>query len=235
VVTPLALAGSVLPFDFILKLAHAVMAVQMWLLERLAALPAAVWQQHAPAGWTVALALAGTAWLLLPRGVPARWLGLPLLLPMFAVAPAVPPAGALWLTVLDVGQGLAVFAQTEEHALLYDAGPAYGPDADSGSRVILPFLRASGIAQPRITSSTSAGSRPGTRLSASLMAAAAMSSGRVLRSVPRGALPTAVRAMETMTASFILFLPDGTLSSAAACPSSAYTGCAPAFSSGRTG
>jgi len=147
VVTPLALAGSVLPFDFILKLAHAVMAVQMWLLERLAALPAAVWQQHAPAGWTVALALAGTAWLLLPRGVPARWLGLLLLLPMFAVAPAVPPAGALWLTVLDVGQGLAVFAQTEEHALLYDTGPAYGPDADSGSRVILPFLRASGIAQ----------------------------------------------------------------------------------------
>ena len=145
VVTPLALAGSVLPFDSILKLAHAVMAGQMWLLERLAALP--VWQQHAPAAWTVALALAGTAWLLLPRGVPARWLGLPLMLPMFAQAPAAPPPGALWLTVLDVGQGLAVFAQTEKHALLYDAGPAYGPGADSGSRVILPFLRASGIAQ----------------------------------------------------------------------------------------
>ncbi len=147
VVTPLALAGSVLPFDFILKLAHAVMAGQMWLLEWCAALPAAVWQQHAPATWTVALALAGTAWLLLPRGVPARWLGLPLMLPMFAVAPPAPPPGALWLTVLDVGQGLAVFVQTERHALLYDAGPAYGPEADSGSRVILPFLRASGIAQ----------------------------------------------------------------------------------------
>ena len=147
VVTPLALAGSVLPFDFILKLAHAVMAGQMWLLEWCAALPAAVWQQHAPAAWTVALALAGTAWLLLPRGVPARWLGLPLMLPMFTVAPPAPPPGALWLTVLDVGQGLAVFAQTARHALLYDAGPAYSPEADSGSRVILPFLRASGIAQ----------------------------------------------------------------------------------------
>ena len=147
VVTPLALAGSVLPFDFILKLAHAVMAVQMWLLEWCAALPAAVWQQHAPATWTVGLALAGTAWLLLPRGVPVRWLGLPLMLPMFAVAPPAPAPGALWLTVLDVGQGLAVFVQTERHALLYDAGPAYSPEADSGSRVILPFLRASGIAQ----------------------------------------------------------------------------------------
>ena len=147
VVTPLALAGSVLPFDFILKLAHAVMAGQMWLLEWCAALPAAVWQQHAPETWTVALALAGCAWLLLPRGVPARWLGLPLMLPMFAVVPPAPPPGALWLTVLDVGQGLSVFAQTERHALLYDAGPAYNPAADSGSRVILPFLRASGVAQ----------------------------------------------------------------------------------------
>lgn len=147
VVTPLALAGSVLPFDFILKLAHACMAAQMQLLEWCAALPAAVWQQHAPAAWTVALALTGTAWLLLPRGVPGRWLGLPLLLPLFTVAPPAPPQGALWLTVLDVGQGLAVFVQTERHALLYDAGPAYSPQADSGSRVILPFLRASGIAQ----------------------------------------------------------------------------------------
>ena len=107
-----------------------------------------MWQQHAPAAWTVALALAGTAWLLLPRGVPARWLG--------AAADAadvrawrrpLPAPGALWLTVLDVGQGLAVLVQTERHALLYDAGPAYSPEADSGSRVILPFLRASGIAR----------------------------------------------------------------------------------------
>ena len=145
VVTPLALAGSVLPLDFILHLAHAAMAVQMWLLEWCAGLPLAVWQQHAPAAWTVALAMAGTAWLLLPRGVPARWLGLALLLPMYAVAPPAPAPGAAWVTVLDVGQGLAVMVQTARHAVLYDAGPAYGPEADSGSRVILPFLRASGI------------------------------------------------------------------------------------------
>jgi competence protein ComEC len=146
VVTPLALAGSVLPLDFILQLAHAAMAVQMWLLEWCAGLPLAVWQQHVPAAWTVPLALLGTAWMLLPRGVPARWLGLTLLLPMYAVTPPAPAPGAAWVTVLDVGQGLAVFVQTGRHALLYDAGPAYDPEADSGSRVILPFLRASGIA-----------------------------------------------------------------------------------------
>jgi competence protein ComEC len=118
----------------------------MWLLEWCARLPLAVWQQHVPAAWTVALALAGTAWLLLPRGVPARWLGLALLLPMYAVTPPAPASGAAWVTVLDVGQGLAVSVQTARHALLYDAGPAFGPEADSGGRVILPFLRASGIA-----------------------------------------------------------------------------------------
>ncbi|HWA39072.1 MAG TPA: ComEC/Rec2 family competence protein, partial [Burkholderiales bacterium] len=51
-----------------------------------------------------------------------------------------------WITTLDVGQGLAVLVRTSGRALLYDAGPAYGPEADSGGRVILPLLRASGIA-----------------------------------------------------------------------------------------
>jgi competence protein ComEC len=147
VVTPLALAGSVLPLDWILELAHAVMAGQMWLLEWCDRLPLAVWQQHVPAPWTVALALAGCAWLLSPRGVPARWLGLALLLPLFALRPPAPAPGGTWITVLDVGQGLAVFVQTARHALLYDTGPAYSPDVDSGTRVILPFLRASGIAR----------------------------------------------------------------------------------------
>src|SRR5438270_2670323 len=61
------------------------------------------------------------------------------------------------------------------------------------------------MAQPMITSSTSAGSSPVARRSTSLMAAPAMSSGYVARSVPRGARPTAVRAPETITASFMLF------------------------------
>jgi hypothetical protein len=42
----------------------------------------------------------------------------------------------------------------------------------------------SGMAQPRITSSISLASRPGTRASASLMASAARSSGRVARKEP---------------------------------------------------
>ena len=147
VITPLALAGAVLPLDWILELAHVLMEWLMWLLEWLAQLPGAVWHQHAPAPWTLPLALVGILWMLLPRGFPARAVGALLLLPLFAVSPPGPKPGELWLTVLDVGQGLAVVARTEKHALLYDAGPAFNASADSGSRVIVPYLRSEGVAQ----------------------------------------------------------------------------------------
>ncbi len=145
VVVPPALAGMLLPLDAPLHFAQWVMAGCLQLLEWLSRWPEAAWQQHAPPAWTVLVALAGTAWLLLPRGFPSRWIGAMAFLPLFLVVPAPPPAGALRLTVLDVGQGLAVVAQTHNHALLFDTGPAFGPGADSGSRVIVPFLRATGI------------------------------------------------------------------------------------------
>jgi len=146
VVTPLALVGAVLPFDWPLALGHAILEVLMKGLDCLAALPRAVWHQHAPVPWTVPLALAGIAWLLLPRGFPSRALGALLMVPLFGVSPPGPRGGELWITVLDVGQGLAVLARTEKHALLYDAGPAFNAFSDSGSRVILPYLRGEGIA-----------------------------------------------------------------------------------------
>src|SRR6476660_3176429 len=72
---------------------------------------------------------------------------------------------------------------------------------------------ASGIAHPRITSSIAPASIPGARRIASLIAAAASSSGRDPRNAPFGALPTAVRTAETMTASCI-FSPSGSQRSA---------------------
>ena len=145
VVVPLILLGVVIPGTFLLQLAHALMAACGAALEWMSALPAAVWQQHAPPLWTVGVALAGTVWLLLPRGFPARWIGVYALLPMFLILPERLPEGVLRLAVLDVGQGLGVVAQTRNHALLYDTGTLYGPQSDSGSRVIVPYLRAGGI------------------------------------------------------------------------------------------
>jgi competence protein ComEC len=59
----------------------------------------------------------------------------------------VPAEGSAHVTVFDVGQGLAVAVQTHSHTLLYDTGPDYSGDADSGSRILLPALRGMGIRQ----------------------------------------------------------------------------------------
>jgi competence protein ComEC len=145
VVTPLALAAAVLPGPWFAEAAHAVLAALMPALDAAAQLPGATWRQHAPATWTVGLAALGAAWLLAPRGIPARFAAPLLFAPLFAVRPAPPAADEVSVTVLDVGQGLAALVRTRNHALLYDTGPAYGADADAGSRVVVPFLRGEGL------------------------------------------------------------------------------------------
>jgi competence protein ComEC len=145
IVTPLALTAT-LPFlDFLLEPAHATMQALMHVIQRLAALPWAVWQQHEPPLWAWLGALAGCFWLLLPRGFPARWLGGFMLLPLFLAAPQRPTVGNVRLTVLDVGQGLAIHIQTAHHDLLYDTGPVYTAEANAGNRVVIPYLRAHGV------------------------------------------------------------------------------------------
>jgi competence protein ComEC len=150
VVVPLTLLGAVLPTYFSgapLWLAHTVMAWTMALLEWLNSLPQAVWTQHAPQAWSIAVGMLGAVVVLLPRGFPARWLGFILMLPMFLNTPPAPAEGSLRLIIFDVGQGLAVAAQTRHHALLYDAGPDFSGGADSGNRILIPALRASGISK----------------------------------------------------------------------------------------
>lgn len=149
VITPLAIASAIVPVDAVAAL---LLGSARWLLEWLmpflawlAGFDGAVWQQHAPLFWTLPLSLLGIAWLLAPRGMPSRSLGLVMMAPLFTVMPAAPAVGELKLTVLDVGQGLAVVVRTAGHALLYDAGPRWSPQADSGSRVVIPYLRGEGI------------------------------------------------------------------------------------------
>jgi competence protein ComEC len=93
----------------------------------------------------VPLALVGCAWLLAPRGVPMRALAFVWIAPLFAVVPARPPPGAAWIDVLDVGNGLAVVVRTAAHVLVFDTGPRWSEDSDSGSRIVVPFLRGEGV------------------------------------------------------------------------------------------
>ncbi|MET0964143.1 MAG: DNA internalization-related competence protein ComEC/Rec2 [Noviherbaspirillum sp.] len=147
-VTPLALAGSVAPAPlsgWLLHAAHWLMQQLTGLLEWLSALPLAVWSAPMPAWWMFVLALLGMLWLLAPRGWPARWLGLVLWLPLLLNAPDFPERG-FRVMAFDVGQGNPLLVETARHRLLYDTGPAFTPEADSGNRVILPYLRSRGIA-----------------------------------------------------------------------------------------
>ncbi|MGQ5522018.1 DNA internalization-related competence protein ComEC/Rec2 [Chitinimonas sp. PSY-7] len=141
VVTPLALLGTLEPTGILLKLAHFLLDFGCTLLTPLAH-PGGIWTQAQPASWTLLPAGLAIAVLLLPRGVPSRWLGVLLLLPIAFPILTLIPTGSFQATAFDVGQGLSVLVQTQNHALLFDTGPEGG-----GGRVVPGALRAAGIKQ----------------------------------------------------------------------------------------
>lgn len=110
--------------------------VLMWLANH----SFAIWPHAVPNYYVFITMLMAFLLLLLPNGVPGRWLGIIWGAPLFLAMPAKPAIGDIWITMLDVGQGLSVFVQTKQHTLLYDAGAKY-KNADMGERVILPYLR----------------------------------------------------------------------------------------------
>ena len=146
VILPLILLGASAPDPVASLSLQAADANLGWLLDFLAysdtVLPG--WQSI-PLQPTAAMLLAvGTcsAVLFLPRGVPGRALGwclVPVLLS--GLTPwqrAQEPA--FTLTVLDVGQGLAVVAATETHSMVFDAGPSTGSGWNAGAHIVAPFV-----------------------------------------------------------------------------------------------
>ncbi|MDX8378823.1 MAG: DNA internalization-related competence protein ComEC/Rec2, partial [Gallionella sp.] len=143
IIVPLTLAGALLPIELPLWLAHATLKITMIPLQYLGSFPP--WQQPAPPPWRLFFGILGVLWILMPKGFPSRWLGVLLMLPLFFNSPKAPKYGSLHLIIFDVGQGLAVLAQTQHHALLYDTGPNFSGESDSGNRILIPSLRAMGI------------------------------------------------------------------------------------------
>ena len=144
-IVPITLCAALLKLDGAWIVGHAMLDPLMRAMEALAALDGAAWAQHKPPDAAVVAGVAGVLVCLAPRGLPGRWLGIVVLLPLFAWRPPPPTPGDFRMTVLDVGQGTAVVVRTHSHALLYDTGPGWTENADAGSRIVAPYLRAAGI------------------------------------------------------------------------------------------
>lgn len=141
-VTPLALLGVVIPPLW--QASAWLMALLGEALQWASALSWATLARPAPDAFAVGLALIGTVWMLMPRGFPLRSLAWLLWLPLAFPPSAQIEPGQFVVEVIDVGQGTSVLVRTRNHALLYDTGPAFA-ESDAGERIVVPYLRASGI------------------------------------------------------------------------------------------
>jgi len=114
----------------------------MGFLQILSELPFATLDMAAlPWGLSI-LALLGAVLILLPAGLVWRYLAVLVLFPLlFFSTPRPLEQSAFWLTVLDVGQGLAVVVQTRNKTLVYDAGDRPSERYDMGKQVVLPYLK----------------------------------------------------------------------------------------------
>jgi competence protein ComEC len=88
---------------------------------------------------SLVLAVLAVVLLLLPKGIPGRWLGYPALLLALLAPPSPPPP--LTVATLDVGQALAVVVRTPNHTLVFDTGLAYSERMEAGGAIIAPYLR----------------------------------------------------------------------------------------------
>jgi len=149
-VVPFVLLGTLcLPLSdvlsqWLLSMADLSLSCLWPILTALASIDVLHWHQHKPPTWMLLIALIGVVFLLIPRGLPGRWLGLVWLAPAILCAPSRPGYGAINFTLLDVGQGLAAVVETQTHVLIYDTGPKYSSMFNTGDAVINPYLHIRG-------------------------------------------------------------------------------------------
>lgn len=114
-------------------------------LEHVAAWPWAAASLSERPWWVWVSAALGMGLLLAPRGLPGRWLGLALAVPVLLLRPPAPGPGEAWVTLLDVGQGLSAVIRTRDGVLVYDTGPGFDGGFNTGALVVAPFLLARGV------------------------------------------------------------------------------------------
>ncbi len=145
-VVPLTLLGC-----FSLLFSAKISSIFLWLSDKVLSLLWIVlnylahvswgsWYQFIPNIGYIIAACIGMIILLLPSGFPGKGFGIIWLLPFMLYKPPVPPVGDVWLTLLDVGQGLSAVLQTHSHILIFDAGSRLSDKNDMGENVVIPFL-----------------------------------------------------------------------------------------------
>jgi competence protein ComEC len=151
VIVPLAFLGTVLAMIWetagqpLLQAAGWALEACMGLLGQLSDIPQVAWNRPLLPSWAWFPVTIGVLILLMPRGLPARWLGLLFISPILLLRPEVPGPGSAWFTLLDVGDGLAAVIRTQHHTLVFDTGPRFSSSFDAGSAAVVPYLEGMGI------------------------------------------------------------------------------------------
>ena len=154
IVVPLVLLGIVLLLftfpvgEFILQLAGQVLEVLWPFLGYLSSLEFNLWHSASPSALAFITGMIGVLILLMPKGMPARWIGVFWLVPLLLPYSEAPKTGNFWFTQLDVGQGLASVIQTQSHVLIYDTGDKFSRRFNAADAVIIPFLKHQNILRP---------------------------------------------------------------------------------------
>ena len=145
-ILPLSLLGSLITLAnsvwgaYVLVLAERLLELLWQLLSFFSEIPLAQYHCFLSTPWLIFTSLFGLLIILAAKGIPARWLGLIWILPLFFWQAQVPKKGDIWLHLLDVGQGLASVVRTQHHVMIYDTGPRLSASFDAGKMVVLPFL-----------------------------------------------------------------------------------------------
>jgi competence protein ComEC len=151
IIVPLAFLGTLVAMFWetagqpLLQAAGWALEACIGLLGQLSDIPRIAWNRPLLPSWAWFPVTVGVLIFLMPRGLPARWLGFVFVSPILLLQPAVPAPGTVWFTLLDVGDGLAAVVRTRHHTLVFDTGPRFSSNFDAGSAVVVPYLQGAGI------------------------------------------------------------------------------------------
>lgn len=127
--------------NFIFKLVDYVYSLLWQFLELLSGWQYATVELSIASLWALLSCYIAIILWLCVKGTPMRWLAMVLVLPILFYSFTSIKEGEAIVTVLDVGQGLSAVVQTKDHTLVFDTGPKYSENFDTGRAVVVPYLR----------------------------------------------------------------------------------------------